>query len=102
LTSTHSHSFNPISPSVEPLNGQAYINLGAKRGKRKEGIVVKGKMLGALVGFVLGIILAAWLYSFYVSTNPQATDMDKGVILFAGLMILVGLAVVGFQVGEDP
>jgi len=63
---------------------------------------MREKLIGALIGLIIGIILASIFYSFYVSTYPQATDTDKGVILFVCVIVVVGLGFVGFQKGEDP
>lgn len=63
---------------------------------------MKERLFGALIGCVIGLIVTLFLYSFYVSANPQATEMDKGVILFAGVVVIFALSVIGFKIGEDP
>ena len=63
---------------------------------------MKWKLIGALIGLVIGLFLTSWLLSYYVSVNPQATDTDKGAVLFVGLIGTFALGVIGFKVAGDP
>jgi hypothetical protein len=63
---------------------------------------MREKFLFTLIGFVIGIILAAALYNFYVSSIPEATDMDKSLVLLIGIFVVIGTSYIGFRIGEDP
>jgi len=39
------------------------------------------------------------LHNFYVSTNSQATNTNKGLVLFICMVVIVGLNIIGFQSG---
>lgn len=63
---------------------------------------MKWGFIGAVAGLVIGLVLTLMLLNFYVSINPQATDIDKGLVLLFGLFLTGGLIYGGFLIGGDP
>lgn len=63
------------------------------------------KLVACLViGFILGLVLGLYIYNFYVTNFPRATDAEKGLVGIIVLFCVIGGTYLGYKFGEgdDP
>ena len=58
----------------------------------------------AIGGFIAGLVIGLFIYNFYLTSNPKATDTDKGLMAIVSMVCIFFFTLAGFKLGEqvDP
>lgn len=61
-------------------------------------------VLFALGGFLVGLFIGLFVFNFYLTSYPQATDTDKGLMVIVLMVVIISFTLMGYKLGEkyDP
>jgi len=62
---------------------------------------MKWLIICVVIGLIIGLALGSFIFNFYVTSYPKASDTEKGLVGLVALFCVAGVTYLGYKFGES-